>query len=304
MTVTSAGNGNPIHQIRAYLYNTSTGPWTLIDIISGAENGAGQLEDCAFAFYNTTLTAGTPILLQYQHSIYNLGSTSVVTGGGYMPTTTVQAVRNVAKTAINQEGFQIIQDSDRYFTVKPFQLEFNPAFGSPSKAKMIGIQSGPLLLYNAVEREWMNSSQNSYIASRGFFPFSNRAAGGHVVTSYFYGGYNRAFQLLRAYAWFAPSSAGSSWGNAADYAYNVEDITYIGSNKFYIQFVEWIGDSNLPNAFYSVFLGNRELGSGGTPVSQFSISQPPSYPTKMFGQGFTLTLDQLHTGQVMFQVLH
>ena len=304
MTITSAGNGNPIHQMRAYLYNTSTGPWTLIDIISGAENGAGQLEDCAFAFYNTTLTSGTPILLQFQHSIYNLGSTSIVTGGGYIPSTTVQAIRNVAKTAINQEGFQIIQDSDRYLTVKPFTLEFNPAFNSLAKAKMIGIQSGPLLLYNAVEREWMNSSQNSYIASRGFFPFANRASGGHVVTSYFYGGYNRAFQLLRAYAWFAPSSAGSSWSNAADYSYNVEDITYIGSNQFYVQFVEEIGDSNLPNAFYTVFLGVRELPGGSTPISEYRIGQPYAYPTKQFGDGFVLTLDVLHAGQASFQVIH
>ena len=128
---------------------------------------------------------------------------------------------------------------------------------------LTGKIGGTLHIVNASDHEWHSSKQKQYIRSAQY-SFSNRAAGGNFITSFFYGGYGRSYNLTRAYGWFNPSTStgfGDYNGQWWPYAYNIENITEIGYGKFHVTFAEAIMDSYgaySGGGIYSVFIGRRD----------------------------------------------
>jgi hypothetical protein len=222
-----------------------------------------------------------------------------VTSNAYWPATNVQYISNVPKTNINQQGFQVVQDTNRYLQIRPsgWYMYNDPALygasppqylGDQGNTEVTGIMGGTLVVLNATDKnDWHSGKQKQYIRSAQY-SFANRAAGGNFITSFFFGGYARSFNLTRAYGWFQPNTNTGfsvyedSWW---PYAYNIESITRISYGKFQVTFAEAIMDSYgaySGGGTYSVFIGNR-TNDGPTQFQQAGISN-------IFHTGFTMDL--------------
>jgi hypothetical protein len=248
-------------------------------------------------FSNQYLTAGVAVRFLIQWIVYNIAYSDSLTIRTYWPATNVQYISNVPKTNINQQGFQVIQDTNRYLTIKPsgWYMYNDPAVygGSPPAnlgdqgvTEVTGIMGGTLVVLNATDKnDWHSGKQKGYIRSAQF-SFANRAAGGNFITSFFFGGYARSFNITRAYGWFTPNS-NTGFSVYEDqwwpYAYNIESITRISSGKFQVTFAEAIMDSYgaySGGGIYSVFIGSRDMDS----------------PTQFFHAGIS---NLYHTGFIM-----
>ena len=138
--------------------------------------------------------------------------------------------------------------------------------------RTIGHIGGTFLLLNQNAVEWHNSMQRIYI-NNASFPRSNRAAGGNFMTSYFFGGYNRAYQLVRAYAMFEPDSSTNCSDVYTDlwwpYCMNIEKINYVTTNTWQVFFVEALADptteSYPASPFYSVVIAANGTATGPFP---------------------------------------
>jgi hypothetical protein len=219
----------------------------------------------SFYMSGVNLVAGDPYTVTVQYIVFNLQYDNDVTIDYYYPSVNIDYGASVASTVINQAGFNVGQDTDRYMFLKPGLLSSMdlvnfpnpnvhvgvPANGTNSNLsfqdrRTIGEIGGTFLLLNSSHIEWHSGQQQIYINSAQFSR-SNRAAGGNIMTSYFFGGYNRAFQLIRAYAFFEPDSSTNNSGLYSDYAwpynYNIEKITYVTTNTFQVYFVEAVMDT-------------------------------------------------------------
>jgi hypothetical protein len=253
------------------------------------EDGALDYPAFGLNFKDLTLNSGNTVYITLTNifSPFTPGNISY-----YVPTTTITGISNVPSVGINQEGFQIIQDSSRYFTIKPSTLDFyNSSYGSQDRP-IIGTQSGPLLLNNSFMNEWQNAYQNIY-HRESLTPLVHEAAGGHDITSYFFGGKNRAFQIIRAYGivgtgvstnWYG--TPGFSYFNPAYFWYNVDTVTRNGAFQYTVTFVEPIYSYDTVREgteYYSVFIGGR----GETP----GFGLP--WVTDISNTGFTVSFYQL-----------
>jgi hypothetical protein len=301
-----SGSGGGIFELRAYVYTLSGVP--LIDD-EGREFLQGPVEGCTVNsvrpgfpvpgtygnqylrdgtgtyFSNTFLTAGVTYRFTYQWIAYNIPAGSNLVFRGFWPSFNVQYIQNVPKININQAGFQVIQDTNRYFSIRPsgwymYGDPADPAFvGQPAPVlarlnnqgvgEVTGVMGGTMVVLNSTDKEdWHSNSQKTYIRSAQY-SFANRAAGGHFITSFFFGGYGRAFQIVRAYAFFSPDTAGNTGVANIDsslfaYQYNIESVTKIGTNTWRVTFAEQISESGgifFGGVAYSVFVGSRNLNS-------------------------------------------
>jgi|694.fasta_scaffold09093_3 hypothetical protein len=250
-------------------------------------------------FSNQLLTAGVAVRFTIQYIVYNIPYGANLTINAYWPATNVQYISNVPKTNINQQGFQVVQDTNRYLQIRPsgWYMYNDPALygasppqylGDQGNTEVTGIMGGTLVVLNATDKnDWHSGKQKQYIRSAQY-SFANRAAGGNFITSFFFGGYARSFNLTRAYGWFQPNTNTGfsvyedSWW---PYAYNIESITRISYGKFQVTFAEAIMDSYgaySGGGTYSVFIGNR-TNDGPTQFQQAGISN-------IFHTGFTMDL--------------
>jgi len=139
--------------------------------------------------------------------------------------------------------------------------------------------------------EWHNGWQNVY-HNESTTPLTHEAAGGHNITSYYWGGKNRAFQIIRAYG-IIGTGAGTNWYPAYDYTnrpdyfwYNVDTVTRNASFQYTVTFVEPIYSYDTVREgteYYSVFIGGR----GETP----GFGLP--WVTNISNTGFTVFFYQL-----------
>jgi hypothetical protein len=291
----SSGSGGGYQGLRAYIYDAAgnslindDGREYIEGPVEGADVNATQSGFAAGTygnqynrdgtgayFSNQLLTAGVAVRFLIQYIVYNIPYGANLTIKAYWPATNVQYISNVPKTNINQQGFQVIQDTNRYLTIRPsgWYMYNDPAVygGSPPPnlgdqgvTEVTGIMGGTLVVLNATDKlDWHSSKQKQYIRSAQF-SFANRAAGGNFITSFFYGGYARSFNLTRAYGWFTPNS-NTGFSVYEDqwwpYAYNIESITRISYGKFQVTFAEAIMDSYgaySGGGIYSVFIGRRD----------------------------------------------
>lgn len=312
------GTGGGIMELRTYIYTLSGTP--LIDD-EGREYLQAPVEGCIVGatqpgysagtygnqynrggtgsyFTNQFLTAGVTYRFLYQWIAYNIPYGSQLVFRGYWPTIPVQYIQNVPKININQAGFQVIQDTNRYFSVRPsgWFMYNDPAnypggsnhppvlgTGAPpnlfdqGETEVTGVMGGTLVVLNATDKEdWHSNKQKAYIRSAQY-SFANRAAGGNFITSFFYGGYARSFNITRAYGWFSPSTS-TGFSNYEDswwpYAYNIESVTRVSYGVFQVTFAEPIMDSYgayYGGGIYSVFIGSRDMDSP-TDYQQAGIS--------------------------------
>jgi hypothetical protein len=233
-------------------------------VITGyLQQSVGNYPAFGLNFTDFNLNSGDTVYIRLENDFYAYnGATDIAY---YIPPTTITGIANVPKVGINQEGFQIIQDSSRFFTIKPSTLDFyNNSVGSQDR-KIIGTQSGPLVLNNAVMNEWHNGWQNVY-HRESTTPLIQEAAGGHNITSYYWGGKNRAFQIIRAYG-IIGTGVSTNWYTTYDYLYkpdyfwyNVDTVTRNGAFEYTITFVEPIYSYDTVREgteYYSVFVGGR-----------------------------------------------
>jgi len=240
-------------------------------------------------FTDFDLNLGDTVYIRLENDFYAASGGTDITY--YIPPTTITGISNVPKVGINQEGFQIIQDSSRFFTIKPSTLDFyNNSVGAQDR-KIIGTQSGPLVLNNAVMNEWHNGWQNVY-HRESTTPLVHEAGGGNVITSYYWGGKNRAFQIIRAYG-IIGTGVSTNWYVSMDYTYkpdyfwyNVDTVTRNGAFEYTVTFVEPIYSYDTVREgteYYSVFVGGR----GATP------GFGPPQVTNISNTGFTVNFFQL-----------
>ena len=301
-----SGSGGGIFELRAYVYTLSGVP--LIDD-EGREFLQGPVEGCTVNsvrpgfpvpgtygnqylrdgtgtyFSNTFLNAGVTYRFTYQWIAYNIPAGSNLVFRGFWPSFNVQYIQNVPKININQAGFQVIQDTNRYFSIRPsgWYMYNDPSapeyVGQPAPVlarlnnqgvtEVTGVMGGTMVVLNSTDKEdWHSNSQKTYIRSAQY-SFANRAAGGHFITSFFFGGYGRAFQIVRAYGFFSPDAAGATGVGNIDtnlfaYQYNIESVTKIGTNTWRVTFAEQISESGgifFGAVAYSVFVGSRNINS-------------------------------------------
>jgi hypothetical protein len=259
-------------------------------VISGfLHQSVGNYPAFGLNFTDFDLNSGDTVYIRLENDFYAYNGTTDIKY--YIPPTTITGISNVPKVGINQEGFQIIQDSSRFFTIKPSTLDFyNNSVGAQDR-KIIGTQSGPLVLNNAVMNEWHNGWQNVY-HRESTTPLVHEAAGGHNITSYYWGGKNRAFQIIRAYG-IVGTGVSTIWYNSMDYTYkpdyfwyNVDTVTRNGAFEYTVTFVEPIYSYDTVREgteYYSVFVGGR----GTTPG--FGLPQV----TNISNTGFKVSFFQL-----------
>jgi hypothetical protein len=263
----------------------------------------------SFYMSGVNLVASNPYTVTVQYIVFNLQYDNDVTIDYYYPSVNIEYAASVASTVINQAGFNVGQDTDRYMFLKPGLLDSMdlvnfpnpnvnvgvPANGTNSnlsfqKRRMIGEIGGTFLLLNSSHIEWHSGQQQIYINSAQFSR-SNRAAGGNIMTSYFFGGYNRAFQLIRAYAFFEPDSSTNNSGVYTDYAwaynYNIQRILYVTTNTFYVEFVEAVMDTtayDYPSAArYSVDIMGINGDCNLNLIKVFDIT-PTSFKMELDGE--------------------
>jgi len=304
----SGTSGTAIMGLRAYIYDAAGN--SLVneegrEYIEGpVEGAAANVTRTGFAagtygnqynrggtgayFSNQYLQAGVAVRFLIQWIVFNIRNTDDLTIKAYWPATNVQYISNVPKTNINQQGFQVIQDTNRYLTIRPsgWYMYNDPAVygGSPPPnlgdqgvTEVTGIMGGTMVVLNATDKnDWHSGKQKSYIRSAQF-SYANRAAGGNFITSFFYGGYARSFNITRAYGWFSPNT-NTGFSLYEDqwwpYAYNIESITRISYGKFQVTFAEPIMDTYGAyegGGIYSVFIGSRNMDSP-TDFQQAGIS--------------------------------
>ena len=143
--------------------------------------------------------------------------------------------------------------------------------------EVTGIMGGTLVVLNATDKnDWHSGKQKSYIRSAQY-SFANRAAGGNFITSFFFGGYARSFNITRAYGWFEPNTNTGFSVYEDDwwpYAYNIESITRTSYGVFQVTFAEPIMDSYgaySGGGIYSVFIGTGVMDNS-TQFQQAGIS--------------------------------
>jgi hypothetical protein len=302
-------SGTAIMGLRAYIYDAAgnslineEGKEYIEGPVEGAAVGATQSGFAAGTygnqynrdgtgayFSNQYLQAGVAVRFLIQWIVFNIRNTDDLTIKAYWPATNVQYISNVPKTNINQQGFQVIQDTNRYLTIRPsgWYMYNDPAnyggggappnLGDQGVTEVTGIMGGTMVVLNATDKnDWHSSKQKQYIRSAQF-SFANRAAGGNFISSFFYGGYARSFNLTRAYGWFQPNTNtgftdfGGSWW---PYAYNIESVTRISYGRFQVTFSEAIMDSYgafYGGGIYSVFIGSRDM-DGPTQFQQAGVS--------------------------------
>jgi len=249
----------------------------------------GGATQTSFYMSGVNLVAGTPYTVTIQYIVFNLEYDNDVTIDYFYPTTTLSYSAAVASTVINQSGFNVGQDTDRYMFLKPGLLDSMTEASFPGNIsfkgrRMLGEIGGTFLLLNSHHQEWHSTMQQVYIGSASF-PRSNRSAGGNFMTSHFFGAYNRAFQILRAYAFFEPDSSTNNSGVYTDFCWpynmNIEKITYVTTNTFQVYFVEPVMDAggySYPNSpFYSVDV----IASGGYNLSLIRLFDTTTTSFKM-----------------------
>jgi len=257
-------------------------------------NPSSPPTDVVLYMSGINMVAGQVYTVSIQYIVFNLDYDNYMTIDYYMPTIDIAYNASVSSTVLNQVGINVGQDTDRYFLTRPDFLssldltnfpdvETYPGSGvytrknnSFQDRRTIGHIGGTFLLLNQNAIEWHNSMQRIYI-NNASYPRSNRAAGGNFMTSYIFGGYNRAFQILRAYAMFEPDSTTNCSGTYSEYWWpycmNIEKITYVTTNTWQVFFVEALQDSstwfdpNGPVGFYSVVVaGGTTTGTGTVPT--------------------------------------
>jgi hypothetical protein len=193
----------------------------------------------------------------------------------YFPNINVLYNAAVASSNMNQSGINLGQDTDRYIFTKPGLLQMwgtdatFPNNEGMRNRQTIGEIAGPFILYNSDSKGHLSNNHRIYI-NNAAYPRSNRSAGGNFLTSYFFGGYNRSFQLLRAYGLFEPDSStnhtiySTLWW---PHSYNIETITYVTTNTFAVTFVEriyssesWSTQASSKQSFYTVGLISHNSG--------------------------------------------
>lgn len=274
-------NPGPYVALRLYVYQGSTNMYPgeyvsgLVESVTG--NPYGQeyyTTNPANVFYmnGLNLIAGVTYRFNVQYIVYNVDYNNVLDINYYIPNTTVSYSAAVASSNMNQSGINLGQDTDRYIFTKPGILDFydNSAGQNTGESaadrRVIGEMAGSMLLLNSDERA-MSSNQRLYI-SQASFPRINRASGGHFITSYFFGGWQRSFLPIRAYCMFEPDAStnhtlyNTTWW---PYSYNVENVAYVSSKKFTITFVEPVFStesftSNGNKGYYTVGLISHNSG--------------------------------------------
>jgi hypothetical protein len=218
------------------------------------------------------LVAGVTYRFTIQYIVYNVDYNNVLDINYYIPNTNVSYFAAVASSNMNQSGINLGQDTDRYIFTKPGILDFyddvvgqNTA-DSAADRRTLGEIAGSFLLGNADSRT-MNSKQRLYI-NLASYPRSNRYSCGNFITTHFFGGWNRAFLPIRAYAFFEPDSS-PGWETYASpwwaYSMNIESITYVSGNIWAVTFVEPLFStesftSNGNKSFYTVGVISHNTG--------------------------------------------
>ena len=284
-------NPGPYVALRLYIYGPSSVNMYSEEYVSGlvesAHGGAygteGYPASTINAFYMNTvnLVAGVTYSFLLQYIVFNVDYNNVLNINYYLPNINVLYNAGVASSNMNQSGINLGQDTDRYLFTKPGLLQLYgtdavfPGNDGMRNRQTIGEIAGPFILYNSDSKGHLSNNQRVYI-NNAAYPRSNRSAGGTFLTSYFFGGYNRSFQVLRAYGFFEPDSStnhtiyNTTWW---PFSYNIETVTYVTTNTFAVTFVERIyssegwdtqGISNPLNtnksAFYTVGIISHNSG--------------------------------------------
>jgi hypothetical protein len=272
----------PYVALRLYVYgpggvNMYDGEYVsgLVESVTGNPYGQeGYTTSPANVFYmnGVNLIAGVTYTFTIQYIVFNVDYNNVLDINYYIPNTNVSYFAAVASSNMNQSGINLGQDTDRYLFTKPGLLDFYDNTSgqntgeSADKRKTIGEIAGAFLLLNA-DREAMNNNQKIYI-NQASYPRINRASAGNFITSHFFGGWNRAFLPIRAYAMFEPdaSTNHTTYGTVFwPYSMNVETVTYVTTKKFAVTFVEPIFStesftSNGNKSFYTVGVISHNTG--------------------------------------------
>jgi hypothetical protein len=257
-------NPGPYVALRLYIYGPGGVNMYSEEYVSGlvesAHGGAygteGYPTSTVNAFYmnGVNLVAGVGYSFLLQYIVFNVDYYNVLNINYYFPNIDVDYFAAIASANMNQSGINLGQDTDRYIFTKPGLLDLwlssdalvngvpNGVAGNDSaqNRQTIGEIAGPFILYNSDSKGHLSNNQRIYI-NNAASPRSNRSAGGNFLTSYFYGGFNRSFQLLRAYGLFEPDSStnhtiySTIWW---PYSYNIETVTYVTTNTFAVTFVE------------------------------------------------------------------
>jgi len=284
-------NPGPYVALRLYIYGPGSVNMYSEEYVSGlvesAHGGAygteGYPASAINAFYmnSVNLVAGVTYAFLLQYIVFNVDYNNVLNINYYFPNINVLYNAAVASSNMNQSGINLGQDTDRYIFTKPGLLQMYgtdavfPGNDGMRNRQTIGEIAGPFILYNSDSKGHLSNNQRIYI-NNAAYPRSNRSAGGNFLTSYFFGGYNRSFQVLRAYGFFEPDSStnhtiyNTIWW---PYSYNIETVTYVTTNTFAVTFVERIyssegwdtqGISNPLNtnksAFYTVGIISHNSG--------------------------------------------
>jgi hypothetical protein len=251
--------------------------------------------DIVLYMSGVNMIAGEVYSVLIQYIVYNIEYDNYFTVDYYMPTIDITYNASVSSTVLNQVGINVGQDTDRYFLTRPDFLSSLDTTSFPTDAthtnvsfqdrRTIGHIGGTFLLLNQNHIEWHNAMQRIYI-NNASYPRSNRSAGGNFMTSYIFGGYNRAFQILRAYAMFEPDSTTNCSGLYSElwwpYCMNIEKITYVTTNTWQVFFVEALQDSStylnatVDRGFYGVVVAANGTATG--PVPQI-VRVFDTYPT-------------------------
>ena len=251
--------------------------------------------DIVLYMSGVNMIAGEVYSVLIQYIVYNIEYDNYFTVDYYMPTIDITYNASVSSTVLNQVGINVGQDTDRYFLTRPDFLSSLDTTSFPTDAthtnvsfqdrRTIGHIGGTFLLLNQNHIEWHNAMQRIYI-NNASYPRSNRSAGGNFMTSYIFGGYNRAFQILRAYAMFEPDSTTNCSGTYSElwwpYCMNIEKITYVTTNTWQVFFVEALQDSStylnatVDRGFYGVVVAANGTATG--PVPQI-VRVFDTYPT-------------------------
>jgi hypothetical protein len=229
----------------------------------------------AFYMNSVNLVAGVTYSFLLQYIVFNVDYNNVLDINYYLPNINVSYFAAVASSNMNQSGINLGQDTDRYIFTKPGLLNLYgtdidyPGNEGARNRQTIGEIAGPFILYNSDSKGHLSNNQRIYI-NNALFPRSNRTSGGSFLTSYFFGGFNRSFQLVRAYGLFEPDSStnhtiySTLWW---PYSYNVETVTYVTTNKFAVTFVEpiyssesWSTQASDKRSYYTVGLISNNSG--------------------------------------------
>jgi hypothetical protein len=275
----------PYVALRLYIYGPGGVNMYSEEYVSGlvesAHGGAygteGYPANTVNAFYmnSVNLVAGVGYSFLLQYIVFNVDYNNVLDINYYLPSTNVTYFAAVASSNMNQSGINLGQDTDRYLFTKPGTLQLYgndidyPGNEGARNRQTIGEIAGPFILYNSDSKGHLSNNQRIYI-NNALYPRANRTSGGSFLTSYFFGGFNRSFQLLRAYGLFEPDAStnhtiySTLWW---PYSYNVETVTYVTTKKFAVTFVEpiyssesWSTQASSKQSFYTVGLISHNSG--------------------------------------------